>query len=540
MSPFFPFFPVNLAHSAHRQAIDNVALRDEQKLRKIRRLIVPLSNNQEARMFRMSRIWVLLVLLSSVQLVHGQARDTIAMMRTRYNTFKTQANPKGDAKARFDAIDADIARAARLGRTGELRRLYTEGIALAQNRPWNADAEFTSSLALQTDHVFVDPASPAPLRLAQIYMASLEFSEPLSMRVTLQKPGASGEKLKDVGVFTNVSRDLIDSPFRFNVDFAGVEGRTVVRAELLEAGRSLGATSLTMEVHKGLRERLSRLDAMNADIQYPVAYIASVDRGDIAIGNFDYEKEVGLAESALAAVKTGKDPFTGRTGDFKRHYFFEEAGEVMPYHVYVPASYKGDRAYPLIIALHGNGLTEDYFFTGLGANGIQKLAEERGYIVAAPLGYRVDGGYGYNNGSRPAEDIPKLALSEKDVMHVVDLMKRDYRVDESRIYIGGHSMGGSGSWYLGPKYSQIWAGMAMFAGGVTPESAPQVKHIPQFVVHGDADTTASVERSRTMVAELKRLGAEHQYVEVPGGTHGGVVAPNLKGMFDFFDAHRKK
>jgi len=43
-----------------------------------------------------------------------------------------------------------------------------------------------------------------------------------------------------------------------------------------------------------------------------------------------------------------------------------------------------------------------------------------------------------------------------------------------------------------------------------------------------------------MVAELKRLGVEHQYVEVPGGTHGGVVAPNLKGMFDFFDVHKRK
>jgi hypothetical protein len=39
-----------------------------------------------------------------------------------------------NAKAKFDALDADIARAARLGRTGELRRLYTQGIALAQNR----------------------------------------------------------------------------------------------------------------------------------------------------------------------------------------------------------------------------------------------------------------------------------------------------------------------------------------------------------------------------------------------------------------------
>jgi len=474
----------------------------------------------------------------------AQARDTIAIMRTRYNTFKTQANPQGDLKTTFDKLDQDILRAARLGRSGELRRLYTQGIALAQRRPWNPDVEFAASLALQTDHLFVDPSTPAGFQLTQIYSPSIELAEPLSMHVTLNRAGNGGaatqgvETLKDVGVFSNVARDLIDSPLRFTVDFSGVEGRTVVRAELFESGRSLGVTTLNIEVHKGLRDRLTRLDSQNADVRYPVDYIANVDRGNIAVGQFDYEKEVSTAEAALASIKSGKDFFAGRTGDFKRHYVFTEAGEIMPYRVYVPTSYKGDRAYPLLIALHGNGLTENYFFDNLGGS-IQKLAEERGYIVAAPLGYRVDGGYGYNNGSRPAEDAPKLELSEKDVMHVLDLMKKSYKIDENRIYLAGHSMGGSGSWYLGPKHSQIWAGLASFAGGVTPATAPQVKDIPQFVVHGDADTTAPVERSRTMVAELKRLGVEHQYVEVPGGTHGGVVAPNLPGMFDFFDRHKK-
>jgi hypothetical protein len=71
-----------------------------------------------------------------------------------------EGTPPGLGAPLYAKLDQDIARAAQLGRTGELRRLYTEGIALAQNRPWNADVEFASSLALQTDHVFVDPASP--------------------------------------------------------------------------------------------------------------------------------------------------------------------------------------------------------------------------------------------------------------------------------------------------------------------------------------------------------------------------------------------
>jgi dipeptidyl aminopeptidase/acylaminoacyl peptidase len=63
--------------------------------------------------------------------------------------------------------------------------------------------------------------------------------------------------------------------------------------------------------------------------------------------------------------------------------------------------------------------------------------------------------------------------------------------------------------------------------------------LPEIVVHGDDDRTVNVQGSRSMVAKMKELGIEHKYIEVPGGSHGGVVAPNLPAVFDFFDAHKK-
>ncbi len=38
---------------------------------------------------------------------------------------------------------------------------------------------------------------------------------------------------------------------------------------------------------------------------------------------------------------------------------------------------------------------------------------------------------------------------------------------------------------------------------------------------------------------MKELGIDVTYIEVPGGNHGSVVAPNFDGLFKFFDAHRK-
>jgi poly(3-hydroxybutyrate) depolymerase len=492
-----------------------------------------------------STLLLALTLLVGASSIVGQARDTVAIMRTRYNTAKNNAKAQGELKQKLDAIDQQLARAMRLGRTGEQRRLYTQGIALASGREWTPETEFTSSLALRTERVFVSPEKPVSFRLEQIYSPTAELSNPLTVRVSINRPGGGGAnaqatKLKDGGVFSNVSRDLIDDPLRFDLDLSGLDdGRIQIRAEVQEGTRALGAVNLPIEIHRGLDEKLRRLQTVNnPDVLYPVDYIRNVDRGRIPIGQFDLKRELTQAEGALAILNAGKDPFAGKTGDFKRHYLLEEAGEILPYRVYVPTAYKAERGYPLIIALHGNGMTEDNFFTGFEAL-TPKIAEERGYIVAAPLGYRVDGGYGRNNGSRSAEELPKLELSEKDVLRVLELMKRDYRIDPDRIYIAGHSMGGGGAWYLAPRYPQVWSAIASFAGGGDPATMAGMKHIPQFVVHGDADATASVEQSRTMVAEMKRIGVEHQYIEVPGGTHGGVVAPNLRAMFDFFDRHKK-
>jgi len=54
-----------------------------------------------------------------------------------------------------------------------------------------------------------------------------------------------------------------------------------------------------------------------------------------------------------------------------------------------------------------------------------------------------------------------------------------------------------------------------------------------------AETTVNVAGSRTMVAKLKTLGTDYTYVEVPGGLHSDVVAPNIAGAIAFFDAHKK-
>ena len=97
------------------------------------------------------------------------------------------------------------------------------------------------------------------------------------------------------------------------------------------------------------------------------------------------------------------------------------------------------------------------------------------------------------------------------------LMKANYKVDESRIYLIGHSMGAIGTWALAAEVSGHMGGARCVLRSRRDRRSPSgMKGIPQFVVHGDNDPTVNVSGSRTMVAALKKLGADVTYLEVSG------------------------
>ena len=493
-------------------------------------------------------------------MVTAQALTSLASVRVGYVTRKNTVKPQGELKAQIDALDAQIAEASRLGRNGELRRLFAKGIALLNNRPWTDASEFASSLVLRTDRVVVDSSKPYVVRLEQIYSPSIGLERPLTAKVALYKrpsgpPPAAGtpppppELVKELGTFEGVGRDLRESPFSIDLDVHDVaDGTYLLIANVGDGPNQLGGANLVVALRKGLDESVTKLEGdaklapqnLRAEILYPIDRMRQVNRGRLELRTFDPERDFSTAEAVALAAKNGKDPFAGRTGDIRRHYLLEAANEIIPYRTYVPKAYTGSKPFPLIIALHGLGGTEDSFFDNYGA-GLPPLAESHGYILATPLGYRVDGSYGWGLGTPPADPAVRRTqdFSEQDVMQVLQRMRQLYKIDESRIYLMGHSMGGIGTWKVAPKYPDIWAAIAPISGNGNPAVLEKLRGVPEIIVHGDADPTVPVTGSRTMVAKLKELGIEHKYIEVPGGLHSDVVGPNLAAIVEFFDAHRK-
>ena len=494
------------------------------------------------------------LLLPAVAL--GQALTNISSTIVRYNTRKATVKPQGELKTQIDAVDKEIADAQRLGKLGELRRQVAKGLALLDGVPWTPALDFQNSLALRSERTMIDSTAPYSLRLEQIYSPAIELTPAITAKVTLRKrvpPPAAGSAPaaappRELGTFDG-NRDLRESPLAMELDVAGVEdGSYVIETEVFDGATSIGTATLGVVLQKGLDAKLRALEssaatatpAVRADVLYPVDFIRNINRGRITPGTFNAAAEIAAAEAVVAAARGGKDPFKGKTGDMERHYPLEGANEIMPYRVYVPKAYTGTTALPLVIALHGLGANEDSFFDSYSKLPPQ-LAEKHGFLMAAPLGYRVDGFYGSTiMGSGDAAARRRVEYSEKDVLEVLRLMKANYKVDESRIFLMGHSMGAIGTWALASKYPDTWAALVAFSGVGSPALAERMKGIPQFVVHGDNDPTVNVSGSRTMVAALEKLGADVTYLEIKGGNHTDVVVPNLELAFDFLSTQKKK
>jgi predicted peptidase len=249
-----------------------------------------------------------------------------------------------------------------------------------------------------------------------------------------------------------------------------------------------------------------------------------------------------------------------------RTYHFEDTNEDLPYSLYVSSKVTKAQKAPLIVTLHGLGAPQTIM---MGAAAID-LAEAGGYILVAPMGYNTSGWYGSpgvggggrgrGRGRGAADAAPGPAangpgggnqpanvteLSEKDVMNVLAMVRKEFNVDDKRIYIMGHSMGGAGALFLGSKYANIFAAVGAEAPAAfwqtRKETLQPMKdaNVPVMIVHGDIDEVVPVANSHAWVDAMKELNMQYEFVEQPGITHGPVIQSGLKPIYEFFAKHQK-
>jgi poly(3-hydroxybutyrate) depolymerase len=232
-------------------------------------------------------------------------------------------------------------------------------------------------------------------------------------------------------------------------------------------------------------------------------------------------------------------------------YRLADANAEMPYTLFVPSTYDPKKPSPLVVDLHGLNITplQQILF-----DGTTDLAERYGFIVLAPMGFNLSSWWGSRAGTpvataatRPGGEVKysSTELAEIDTLAVVKLIRETYTIDSDRIYLMGHSMGGAGTYYLGAKYADMWAGLAPIsgAGGIPDGGGDRYKAVPMLIMHGEKDSIVPATTSRRSVAALQAAGAQYLYLEFPGMDHEFWIrrgAQHMEKVFLFFSTVSKK
>lgn len=203
----------------------------------------------------------------------------------------------------------------------------------------------------------------------------------------------------------------------------------------------------------------------------------------------------------------------------------------MPYLLHLPKDYedkKGD--WPMILFLHGRG--ESYGPLSIVKKWGPPMMAERGdklpYVVVSP--------------QCPGDSRWTEQIQQEGLIKLLDEISERYRIDQSRIYLTGLSMGGYGSWTLAAKHPDRFAAVAPICGGGRTEDAAKLKDIPIWAFHGTDDKVVPFSRSEDMVNAVKAAGGNRiQLTSLEGIDHNSwssaYATPNL---YSWFNKHTLK
>jgi len=117
------------------------------------------------------------------------------------------------------------------------------------------------------------------------------------------------------------------------------------------------------------------------------------------------------------------------------------------YWLYVPSTYKPDRAWPLAVTLHG---THGWDGADPQIREWKRLAEDKGFLVAAPELKSVQGILPVVKGLW----FKDLQDDERKVLAVIDAICDKYKVDRKTVLLTGFSAGGYPLYYIGLRNPQ--------------------------------------------------------------------------------------
>ncbi len=204
--------------------------------------------------------------------------------------------------------------------------------------------------------------------------------------------------------------------------------------------------------------------------------------------------------------------------------------------LYLPADYQTmeDAQWPLMMFLHGAG-ERGNDLNRVKVHGPPMLVEKGKmfpFIIVSP-------------------QCPKGQVWDAEVLlALLDHMCKKYRVDQTRQYLTGLSMGGYGTWSLGIAHCDRFAAISPICGGgnfikiynASGAKGAALRSLGVWAFHGAKDNVVKLSESEKMVAGLKKFGHPNPKLTVyPEARHNSWTKTyDYPALYEWFLKHARK
>ena len=313
----------------------------------------------------------------------------------------------------------------------------------------SADAIHAASLKVRlVPHVHAIGSKSAPVAIvSSLYATKAAANGPLTVRVVL--PGDAGAievsfdaaAVKDANLSLPIPLDGV-VPGACRVEIVTADGCAIFKTPWYLVSRPLAA------VRKANEERLDKIAPESKVMKQALgacrarnSLLIDAPSGKKLIEFMTDPVRLGIElDAEIAALEKGVDPFRLRKGDYWRTITVGE-NITIPLRVYAPPSIDEAKPLPLLIVYSGPIAAPHMNIESFGAGKLGKLADEKGFIVAAPAIPR----YQANRRNQ------KTSLADDAFDALLEVLEAEYPIAPGRVFTLGHATGGISATTAGKK-----------------------------------------------------------------------------------------
>ena len=198
---------------------------------------------------------------------------------------------------------------------------------------------------------------------------------------------------------------------------------------------------------------------------------------------------------------------------------------MMPYRLFRPTV---SGKLPLVLYLHGSGGLGDDNLKQLGLGNVfgtrvWLLPENQKRFPCYVVVPQTDRGWVRYDPEQWAQGVakvvPGLGEGSRLALEVVDALRKEFTIDEQRIYVTGQSMGGAGTWNVITNRPHFFAAAIICCGSISADDGTGSIDTPVWNFHGESDKTVPVSVSRDRIAARRKAGGRPLYTEYAGVDH---------------------